>query len=444
MTTVSSQRPPAAVAACARALAAAAPDPISAFIHDLGALRAHVQRMRAALPAGVELYYAIKANSEPAILRTLAPWVDGFEVSSGGEIERVAQGAPGRPWVFSGPGKLDSDLRVALERGVELIHLESLGEIRRLGAIAAAAGRRQGVLIRINPNLPRRLGTRLSMAGLPTPFGIDEAQLPEAVALVEQSPGMELRGFHIHAMSHQHDVALHQALLDLYLEAWPAWRALAARPETVGQLNVGGGMGVSYLGGGQFDWAALCRHLELALRRHRHPPRVRFEPGRFVSAFSGYYVMQVLDLKRNHGRSFAVCRGGTHQFRLPAAQAHDHPVMHLPLGRSADPLEAAGAAPARTLTVVGQLCTPKDVLARDVVFQDLRVGDLLLLPLAGAYGLNISHADFLCHPRPGQVFLEPTSAPAPLSIEGSDRHVRARAPHPAHREPDPAAEPGRP
>jgi diaminopimelate decarboxylase len=443
MTAAATPPLPAAVAACARDLAAAAADPISAFIYDLGALRAHAQQLRAALPAGVDLYYAIKANSEAAVLRALAPWVDGFEVSSGGEIDRVVASVPGRPWIFSGPGKLDSDLRRALQEGVELIHLESLGEIRRLGAIAAAAGRRQAVLIRINPTLPPGLGTHLSMAGTPSPFGIDEAQLPEAVALVERCQALSLSGFHVHAMSHQQEVGRHQALLDHYLAAWPTWRALATRPETVRQLNVGGGMGVRYVGGPPFDWAGLCRHLELVLRRHRDPPRLRFEPGRFISAACGYYVMQVLDLKHNHGHGFAVCRGGTHQFRLPAAQGHDHPVVHLPLGRNAGPHPSA-AGGAQTLTVVGQLCTPKDVLARDVVFQDLRVGDLLLLPLAGAYGANISHADFLCHPRPLQVFLEPTSATAPSPMEGSDPHVRARAAHRADREPGPAAEPGRP
>jgi diaminopimelate decarboxylase len=163
-------------------------------------------------------------------------------------------------------------------------------------------------------------------------------------------------------------------------------------------------MGVNYLEPEQFDWPALCRHLEQKLTGYPNPPIVRFEPGRFVTAFCGYYVMQVLDIKHNHGQGFAVCRGGTHQFRLPAAQAHDHPVIHLPLRRTVDASASPGTK--HTLTVVGQLCTPKDVLARNVVLSNPRIGDLLVLPLAGAYGYNISHADFLCHPRPLQVFID--------------------------------------
>lgn len=130
-------------------------------------------------------------------------------------------------------------------------------------------------------------------------------------------------------------------------------------------------------------------------------PRVRFEIGRFLSAFCGYYAIEVLDTKSSHGQGFVVCRGGTHQFRLPAAQGHDHPVVHLP---SADRGEAPSGEK-RPWTVVGQLCTPKDVLGRDRLLGDVAPGDLLVLPLAGAYGYNISHADFLCHPRPPQIFI---------------------------------------
>lgn len=404
---------PDAVARQARMLAAASDDPVAAFVYDLAALRRHLRQLRSCLPPGVELYYAIKANSEAPILDALAPWVDGFEISSGGEISRALRCKHRRKVVFSGPGKLDSDLRQALAHGVELVHVESLGEIRRLDAIAAQMGRRQPVLIRINPALPAHLATRLSMAGAPTPFGIDEDQLAEAVALVERCPHLDLRGFHIHAMSHQLDVARHIELLDWYLDKWPCWRALAADPRALRCLNAGGGMGVNYLQEEQFDWQRLCRHLGARLADDPGAPRIRFEPGRFLTAFCGYYLMQVLDLKHSHGRRFAVCRGGTHQFRLPSAQGHDHPVLHLP--------QAPGQAGAATAdgdrwTVVGQLCTPKDVLTRQAVLPGLAVGDLLVLPLAGAYGYNISHADFLCHPRPLQVFLD-TDASTTTAME---------------------------
>ncbi|OLU29403.1 diaminopimelate decarboxylase [Pseudomonas sp. PA15(2017)] len=376
-----------------------AADPMAVFVYDLDALAQHVREVMAALPAGVELFYAIKANSEAPILRTLAPLVDGFEISSGGEIERLQAASSDRPFVFSGPGKLDSDFRAALNQGVAAIHVESLGEIERLQRIAAELGRVQAVFIRINPELPATLSSRLAMAGTATPFGLDEAEAPEAVKRVEASSHLRLQGFHVHAMSHQQQVERHEQLLDLYLERWAQWKALAARPETVTHLNVGGGIGVDYLSGERFDWPRLCRHLESRLGALADAPVVRFEPGRFISAYCGYYAIEVLDSKSSHGQHFLICRGGTHQFRLPVAQGHDHPVIHLP---------AAGREPSgvsRPYSVVGQLCTPKDVLSRGRQLVDPAVGDLLVLPMAGAYGYNISHADFLCHPRPEQVFV---------------------------------------
>ncbi|GHB14808.1 type III PLP-dependent enzyme [Modicisalibacter luteus] len=393
-------------------------EPMAAFFYDLPALAAQGRAMKAALPAGVELYYAIKANSEAAIIDTVAPVVDGLELSSGGEITRACACSTPRPWVLSGPGKLDTDMREAMTRGVEAFHVESLGEVARLQAIAASLDHLQPVLLRINPALPADLSSRLRMAGTATPFGIDEAHLADAVRAVDDAPNLTLVGFHVHAMSHQTCERRHQRLLASYLECWPRWRALAHQPERVTQLNVGGGIGVNYLQpSAQFDWPGLCEALGERLAAMHEPPRVRFEIGRFLSAFCGYYVIEVLDTKVSHGEGFLVCRGGTHQFRLPAAQGHDHPVIHLPC----DP-ERAIEGERRSWTVVGQLCTPKDVLSRRQEMTGVAVGDLLVLPLAGAYGYNISHADFLCHPRPEQVFVRDSHESRELKTRGQ-RHA---------------------
>ncbi|TDV70452.1 type III PLP-dependent enzyme [Pseudomonas sp. LP_7_YM] len=380
----------------ARALEA---DPLATFIYDLDALKQHVGDVMAALPAGVELYYAIKANSEALMLETLAPLVNGFEISSGGEIERVMACPTRKPYVFSGPGKLDSDLRSALLNKVEAIHLESLNEIARLQRLAEEAGRVQPVFLRINPQLPAAQSSKLAMAGTATPFGIDEADLAEAVRCVDNASHLTLMGLHVHAMSHQLSVERHEQLLDFYLQRWQKWKALARYPEQLTHFNVGGGIGVDYLTPQRFDWQRFCRYLETRLGEQRDAPILRFEPGRFISAYCGYYVIEVLDSKTSHGEQFLVCRGGTHQFRLPVAQSHDHPLIHLP----GVPPTAASAEQA--YTVVGQLCTPKDILSRRQPLKGVNIGDLLVLPLAGAYGYNISHADFLCHPRPSQHFV---------------------------------------
>ncbi|MCT7655071.1 hypothetical protein MBH78_10910 [Oceanimonas sp. NS1] len=120
--------------------------------------------------------------------------------------------------------------------------------------------------------------------------------------------------------------------------------------------------------------------------------------------------MEVLDIKRNHGEWFAIGRGGTHHFRTPAAQDHDHP-FHLVRGERPPRLRN------ENVTLVGQLCTPKDVLARRQPIQELAIGDWLVFRHAGAYAWNISHQRFLMHPAPGQIFLRGGTAFTPPTDE---------------------------
>jgi diaminopimelate decarboxylase len=128
----------------------------------------------------------------------------------------------------------------------------------------------------------------------------------------------------------------------------------------------------------------------------------------------GAYVAEVLDVKANHGRWFAVVRGGTHHFRLPASWGHSHPFTVIPVEEWRYPFPRPGVR-GGPVTVAGELCSPKDILARDVPVAELRAGDLVWFHHAGAYGWSISHHDFLRHPHPRRLFL---GAPARTRISG--------------------------
>jgi diaminopimelate decarboxylase len=134
-----------------------------------------------------------------------------------------------------------------------------------------------------------------------------------------------------------------------------------------------------------------------------------FELGRFLVAEAGWYAAEVIDLKCTHGRHFAVLRGGTHHFRLPAAWGYSHPFAVLPVEQWSYPF-ARPEVYAQCIDVVGELCTPRDVLARQVWVERLRIGDLVVFPLAGAYGWEISHHDFLSHPHPAQLICAPADS----------------------------------
>lgn len=377
-------------------LRAVADEPVCAYVYDLAALGAHARAMREALPEGHELFYAAKANAEPPVLAAIAPWVDGFEAASGGELRWLHTHQPSRRLLFGGPGKLDSELALALSLPDCTLHVESVGELERLARLTAERGAFARIFLRMNIAVPGGRDTRLMMGGRPSPFGLDEDALPAAVDCLRANPRLQLEGFHFHLMSHQRDVDLQLALVRTYVDAARRWRAqFGLSIETV---NAGGGFGVDYLDPeASFDWARFCDGLRHADLPRMHGLRLRFEPGRYVSVGCGYYVMEVLDIKRSHGEAFVVGRGGTHHFRTPAAQGHDHPVQVI-RGRATPVLVDECA------TLVGQLCTPKDVLARGVPMRALAPGDCLVFPLAGAYAWNISHQNFLMHAPPRMVF----------------------------------------
>ncbi|MEU4895357.1 type III PLP-dependent enzyme [Streptomyces sp. NPDC044780] len=425
-------------------------DDLPAYVYDLAALRAHARAVRDVLPPGLELYYAAKANPASPVLRALAPHVTGYEVASGGEVEHVRAAVPGMPLAFGGPGKTEGELRRALTLGVERFHVESEQELRLLARAAedvragdagagdvkargaglgnagtggagpgnaGTGGARPGnaeagdagagdvdVLLRVNLPVPgdELGGAALAMGGRPSPFGLDPEAVERCLPLFTRAGPLRLRGIHAHLASGLDAPA--QVAVAAVIADWT--RKLSERHGLgLTEVNVGGGMGVDYAHPDRrFDWAAYGRGMaDLALR---HPGlTLRIEPGRALTVHCGWYVTEVLDLKHSGGEAFAVLRGGTHHLRTPATKQHDQPFQVLPVDTWPRPW-ARPAVREEPVTLVGQLCTPKDVLARRVPVAELRAGDRVAFAMAGAYAWNISHHDFLMHPHPGFHYLD--------------------------------------
>ena len=354
--------------------------PVCLYVYDPAVLRERARAVRAVLPSGAALLYAVKANGDPRALAALAGTVDGFDVASGGELA-LARAAGGRI-AFAGPGKTPAELAAAADAGAE-INVESVLELHRLAATTARAT----VALRVN-RAAVDLGGSHRMTGTPTPFGLDEHDLPAAVALA-RAHGFDITGFHLHAVSNNLDAAAHVA----FVADAVRWSEDAARTHgiTLRTINVGGGFGVDYTGGRTFDLTAL--------RALPADPRLVFEPGRYLAAPAGWYAAEVLDLKRVHGSWFAVLRGGTHHFRLPAAWGYSHPFTVVPVSAWPHPYPRPSVRDTE-VDAVGELCTPRDVLTRGQHVPSLRAGDILVFGRAGAYGWDISHHEFLRHDPP--------------------------------------------
>jgi diaminopimelate decarboxylase len=363
------------------------------FVYDLAAIRARVARFRAAFP-GVQLHYAIKANSYTPLLKSIAKIVDGLDVASAGEMDlALAAGTPPEAISFAGPGKRDAELEAAIEAGVT-INLESEGEADRARAAASRLGRPPRLAVRVNPDFEIR-GSGMRMGGGARPFGVDAERVPAlARRLIEA--GADWRGFHIFAGSQALDA-------DALIEAQAATLALAGRlaDETGAEpplVNLGGGFGIPYFAGeAPLDVERIAAALAAALEaRPSSLARAAFaiELGRWLVGEAGVYLTRIVDRKTSHGKVFLVVDGGMHH-QLAASGNFGQVV------RRNFPLAIAtrfGAEPQEEASVVGCLCTPLDRLADDVLLPRAEVGDLVAVFLAGAYGLSASPQGFLGHP----------------------------------------------
>jgi diaminopimelate decarboxylase len=358
------------------------PRPVCAYLYDTATLRERAAMVRQALPAPASLLYAVKANGHPAVLETLAAECDGLEVASGGELA-LALAAGARRIVFGGPAKTDAELAAALDAGV-LINAESIHELHRLAALSPTTP--PEVVLRVNRAGGGLRGSH-AMTGVATPFGVDEAQLRDALAV----PGVRVIGFHLHAVSNNLDGQAHAAFVRDALR----WSVATGLPD-LRVVNVGGGFGVDYLSTASMDLSPL--------RDITVPPGIDliFEPGRYLAADAGSYAAEVLDIKTTHGRTFAVLRGGTHHFRLPAAWGYSHPFTVVPVDDWPHPYPRPAVTDTQ-VDAVGELCTPRDVLCRGQHVSRLRAGDVLVFGRTGAYGWDISHHEFLRHDPPAFV-----------------------------------------
>jgi len=375
-----------------------------AYLYDLHALRRHVEYRVNSLPEKCQMFYAIKANSEIPILKALCSIVNGFEVASIGEVRKIRSISSTIPILFGGPGKTNEEITEAIDQRVSLLHVESLHEMRRASYIAKQKGVDISILIRVNVHATLPNAT-LAMGGKATQFGIDEKNISEAIKLADSLEGIKLEGFHIHSLSNNLDALQHAQLIISYFEKVYGW--VEKFNLDISYLNAGGGIGINYEDlDRQFDWKLFMKQLKTIMQNQQlQDINLIFECGRYLAAGCGYYAAEVLDIKNNHGKNYVVIKGGTHHFRLPVSWNHSHPFTVIPIDNWNYPFTRTEIRNSE-ITVVGQLCTPKDVLATDCLVSNIRIGDIILFHYTGAYGWAISHHDFLSHAHPEHLFFD--------------------------------------
>lgn len=361
------------------------------FVYSAARIRQRIADLRRAMPPGLALHYAVKANPFPAVIELMSGLVDGFDIASGGELALVRQAGVDPALVsFAGPGKRDAELEAAIAAGVTL-NLESENEATRALAIGEKLGKTPRLAIRVNPDFDLK-GSGMKMGGGAKPFGIDAERVgPLARRII--AAGAQWRGFHIFAGSQALDA---EAIADTQAQTL----ALAARladesGEALPHCNLGGGFGIPYFPGDvPLDVALVGERLGEAMARLPDAladTQFCIELGRYMVGESGVYLTRIVDRKVSHGETYLVCDGGLHHQLAASGNfgtvvRRNYPVAIASLFDAAADEEAS---------IVGCLCTPLDRLADKAAFPHADVGDLVAIFCAGAYGASASPAAFL-------------------------------------------------
>ena len=371
------------------------------YAYDRGLLRARVAELRAALPAAVELHYAMKANPMPAVVAFMAGLVNGIDVASAGELKvALDAGANPKDVSFAGPGKRDAELRQALAAGV-LVNVESRRELVVLAALQQQLGLGARVALRVNPDFELK-GSGMKMGGGPKPFGVDVDQVPALLDLV-RAEGLGFEGFHLFAGSQNLRA---ESICEAQIKSYELALRLAERaPAPVRFLNLGGGFGIPYFPGEQrLDLAPIGANLgEICARAATQLPdaAIVIELGRYFVGEAGLYVTRIVDRKISCGQVFLVTDGGLNHHLAASGNfgqvvRKNYPVTVVTSARSTE---------REVASVVGPLCTPLDLLPDKMNLPVAAVGDLAVVFQSGAYGASASPQAFLGQPAVAEVLV---------------------------------------
>lgn len=370
------------------------------YVYDAEALTGHFSAARGILPDEAEVFYSLKANPNISVCAVFRSAGAGAEVSSLTELHTALRaGFPPEKIIFLGPGKSLEELNACIEEKICAIVCESYGELEEINELARLKNTTVDVALRINPSFMVK-GSKLTMGGRPRQFGMDEAELLENPDLAGKYPGVRLMGVHVYMGTRilgEEVIAENTTrILDL------AERIASALDFPLDIVDVGGGLGIGYFDNERdLDLTELSLSPVIDRFRAAHPgTRVIMELGRYLTAMAGTYVVRVRYTKTSMGEQFAIADGGTHH-HMAAVGTGSFVKRNFPMRL----LNRAAATPTERWQITGPLCTPNDLLGKNVELPALHPGDLIGVLRSGAYGPTASPTQFLSHGHPTEVLV---------------------------------------
>ena len=320
--------------------------------------------------------YAMKANSNQAVLQTLARLGAGMDVVSGGELRRArAAGVPGERILFSGVGKTRAEMALALSEGIRCFNVESEPELDLLSEVAVSRGQRAPIALRVNPDVDAKTHAKISTGKSENKFGIPISRARDVFARARALPGVEIHGVDMHIGSQITELTPFEDAFGLLADFV---RQLRADGCQIDHVDLGGGLGIPY----RFDNEPPpppYRYAEIVAQATRDLDcEVFLEPGRLIVGNAGVLVTETLYVKRGESKHFVIVDAAMNDLVRPTLYDAHHEIRPL--------REPTAATPRLTADVVGPVCESGDYLALEREMPEPKPGDRLAVLSAGAYG----------------------------------------------------------
>jgi diaminopimelate decarboxylase len=363
------------------------------YVYNAEVIRERYRALDAAF-AGIphRICYAIKANSNLAVLRVLCDLGAGADIVSGGEMRRaLTAGFPPERIVFSGVGKTPAELEAAVEAGIGHVHLESVEEMAELGAVAAARGRKMRVGIRVNPDVTASTHPFIATGQGGIKFGVPFDQVLDLALAIDRHQWLELDTIAMHLGSQLLDPGPYREGVEKLLGLIARMRA--AGIGTLRSMDIGGGLGIRYQDESPLDPRRVAA-VVMPLVKDSGLTLV-LEPGRFLVGSAGVLLTSVLSRKHSGGKDLVIVDAGMNDLVRPSHYGAYHAITEV---------VSHGRPPLR-MDVVGPVCETGDFLALDRELPGLERGNLLAVLGAGAYGFVMS-STYNTRPRPAEVLVD--------------------------------------
>lgn len=359
------------------------------YYYDRELLRATLDTIRteAAKSGNFIIHYAIKANYNKEILKEIATAGLGADCVSGGEIQAALDaGFKPRGIVFAGVGKSDGEILLGLRAGIGRFNVESLAELRIIQELAEKESKVADISLRINPDIGAHTHANITTGLAENKFGINMEQMEDVLSEALKLPNIKYRGLHFHIGSQITDMSDFKALCNRINEIS---RKFARRGLPLGDINVGGGLGIEYQHPNHLPMADFKSYFDVFHKLLPHDITVHFELGRSIVAPCGSLISRVLYVKEGTTRRFAIIDGSMTELIRPALYGAYHRIENI-----------SSSEPEEIYDVVGPVCESSDVFGKAVSLDRCHRGDFIAIRSAGAYGESMASC-YNCHRLPG-------------------------------------------